>query len=67
MNTSSTTESVSETSVWHCELCGFTYNEVHGLAAEDFAPGTLWADVPDSWGCPDCGQPKGDFMPLEFA
>jgi len=63
----SATASVAESAVWHCELCGFTYIEAHGFAPEGFAPGTLWADIPESWGCPDCGQPKADFQPLEFA
>ena len=67
MNASSITVRDAETAVWHCELCGFTYNESHGLAAEGFAPGTLWADVPESWSCPDCGQAKGDFVQLECA
>ena len=52
--------------IWHCELCGFTYDEARGYAPEGFPPGTLWADVPESWGCPDCGQPKADFHPLDL-
>ena len=59
------TSQTAETVVWHCELCGFTYDETLGNAGEGFAPGTLWADVPESWGCPDCGQAKVDFVPLD--
>jgi len=40
--------------VWHCDLCGFTYDEAHGCPPEGFGPGTRWADIPDGWGCPDC-------------
>ena len=25
------------------------------------APGTRWAEVPDTWVCPDCGTHKADF------
>ena len=59
--------SVAEPSLWHCELCGFVYDEAQGLATEGFAPGTLWDSIPENWSCPDCGQPKGDFQPLEIA
>ena len=30
------------------------------------APGTLWADVPQSWECPDCGVAKADFEAVEI-
>jgi rubrerythrin len=29
------------------------------------AAGTLWADVPASWACPDCGVAKSDFEVVE--
>jgi len=46
---------------WICHLCGFVYDEAAGLPSEGFAPGTRWADIPDSWSCPDCGYAKADF------
>ena len=34
---------------------------------EGFAAGTAWADVPDSWCCPDCGvREKVDFVPVDL-
>jgi rubredoxin len=30
------------------------------------APGTLWADVPAGWECPDCGVAKADFEVVEI-
>jgi rubredoxin-NAD+ reductase len=54
----------AEVTVWHCELCGFTYDEAKGHAPEGFTPGTRWEDIPNGWGCPDCGQPKADFHQL---
>lgn len=52
--------------VWVCSLCGFIYNEAQGLPSEGFPPGTRWADIPDSWSCPDCGYAKSDFEMSEF-
>ena len=46
---------------WRCVLCGFVYDEAAGLPEEGIAPGTAWADVPDSWSCPDCGASKDEF------
>jgi rubredoxin len=46
---------------WQCIVCGFIYDEAQGLPSEGIAPGTAWADVPDSWECPDCGVSKSDF------
>ena len=40
-----------------CIVCGFVYDE---------AGGTLWADVPASWACPDCGVAKSDFEVVEL-
>ena len=49
-----------------CPGCGYTYEVVRGDEREGFAAGTAWADVPDSWCCPDCGvREKVDFVPVE--
>jgi alkane 1-monooxygenase len=41
------------------------YDVEAGDEHEGFAAGTAWADVPDSWSCPDCGvRDKLDFVPL---
>ena len=50
---------------WMCVVCGFIYNEADGLPDEGIAPGTRWADVPDTWTCPDCGVTKDDFEMVE--
>ena len=48
-----------------CPGCGYTYRVEQGDEHEGFAAGTAWADVPDSWCCPDCGvREKVDFVPL---
>jgi len=48
-----------------CVVCGFVYDEATGLPDEGIAPGTLWADVPDNWACPECGVGKADFEMVE--
>ena len=48
-----------------CVVCGFMYSEELGRPEEGIAPGTKWADVPDSWRCPDCGAKKADFDMVE--
>ena len=48
-----------------CIVCGFIYDEAAGRPEDGFAPGTLWADVPESWECPDCGVAKADFEVVE--
>ena len=40
--------------------------ESEGDEREGFAAGTAWSEIPDSWGCPDCGvRDKVDFEPVE--
>lgn len=46
---------------WICVVCGYVYDEAEGWAKEGIAPGTRWEDVPEEWGCPDCGVGKADF------
>ncbi len=49
-----------------CPGCGYTYDVARGDEHEGFAAGTAWADIPDSWCCPDCGvREKVDFVPFE--
>ena len=49
-----------------CIVCGFVYDEAAGHPEDDIAPGTLWADVPDNWACPECGVTKADFEMVEL-
>jgi rubredoxin len=52
---------------WRCLICDFEYDEAKGLPGEGIAPGTRWADIPDTWTCPDCGAAKADFQMVEVA
>ena len=63
---SSTTEVTAEVMAARCPSCGYTYEVERGDEHEGFAAGTAWADVPDSWCCPDCGvREKVDFVQVE--
>jgi rubredoxin len=55
-----------ELKTWQCVLCAFVYDEAAGMPEEGIAPGTRWADVPESFGCPDCSAKKADFEMIEF-
>ena len=55
-----------EFKTWQCILCAFVYDEAAGLPEEGIAPGTRWANVPESFGCPDCSARKADFEMIEF-
>jgi rubredoxin len=51
---------------WQCIVCGWVYDEEEGCPEEGLAPGTIWADVPDDFICPDCGVGKEDFEMVEI-
>ena len=51
---------------WMCLGCGFLYDEALGSVEHGLAPGTRWADVPESWTCPDCGTAKHLFEMVEI-
>jgi len=51
---------------WQCVLCAFSYDEQKGLPEEGIPAGTRWADVPDTWSCPDCAASKADFEMVEI-
>jgi rubredoxin-NAD+ reductase len=46
---------------WECIVCGYIYDETTGDPDNGIAAGTKWADVPESWLCPDCCVGKEDF------
>ena len=49
-----------------CVICGYVYDEEKGEPDEGIAAGTLWADIPDDWKCPDCEATKIDFELIEI-
>lgn len=59
------TPSKSGYKAWQCELCSFFYDEAVGMPDEGIPAGTRWADVPETWACPDCAASKSDFQMIE--
>jgi rubredoxin len=59
-------ESGMNMKTWQCIVCGFIYDETKGLPEDGIAPGTVWADVPANWECPDCGVSKSDFEMVQI-
>jgi len=51
---------------FQCLLCSFIYDEAAGWPEEGLPAGTRWADVPESWSCPDCSARKSDFEMIEI-
>ncbi|MEH6570822.1 MAG: rubredoxin [Halioglobus sp.] len=56
---------MSDFKKYECVICGFIYDEAEGIPGDGIVPGTLWADIPEDWECPDCGISKTDFDLLE--
>ncbi len=56
----------AEFKTWQCILCAFVYDEAAGMPEDGIAPGTRWADVPETFGCPDCSATKKDFEMIEL-
>jgi rubredoxin len=51
---------------YQCIVCGYIYDEALGAPEDGIAPGTVWADVPENWACPECGVAKSDFEMIEI-
>lgn len=47
--------------LYMCTTCGYKYDEAKGDPTQGIAPGTRWADVPDTWVCPECDESKAAF------
>ena len=48
-----------------CTVCGYIYDPAEGDPDNGVAPGTAFADIPDSLVCPVCGVPKSDFEKMD--
>ena len=49
-----------------CPDCSYCYDEAKGDAHEGYAPGTAFADLPETFVCPDCYvRAKQDFVRQE--
>jgi rubredoxin len=46
-----------------CTVCGYEYDEAAGEPENNIPAGTLFADLPDDYVCPQCGASKDLFEP----
>jgi rubredoxin len=46
---------------YKCIACGYIYDPAKGDSTQGIAPGTKFADLPESWVCPECGVGKDQF------
>lgn len=44
-----------------CIGCDYVYDPAVGDPDNGIPAGTSFADLPDTWVCPDCGLPKDTF------
>ena len=45
-----------------CGVCGYEYIPELGDPDGDIAPGTLFEKLPEDWVCPECAEPKDQFI-----
>ena len=45
-----------------CNGCGYEYIPEEGDPEAEIQPGTLFSALPDTWVCPECGEPKENFI-----
>ena len=52
---------------WRCSVCGYIYDPDIGDPESGIEPGLPFQNLPDRWGCPDCGASKDMFERVEDA
>ncbi len=50
---------------WRCSVCGYVYDPNIGDPESGIEAGVVFEELPESWGCPDCGAEKDMFEPFE--
>ena len=60
-----TCEEVARIGNWKCTVCDYVYIPEFGDPERGIPPGTPFEELPDSWTCPDCGEPKSVFQKIE--
>lgn len=50
---------------YQCTICGHVYDPAVGDPDNGIPPGVSFADLPESWMCPECGAGKADFEPID--
>ncbi|MDD7593886.1 MAG: acyl-CoA dehydrogenase family protein [Peptoniphilaceae bacterium] len=55
----------TKTGIYVCNGCGHEYDPARGDAESGVAPGTPFEQLPDTYLCPKCGDPKSGYIPVE--
>lgn len=50
---------------YKCTMCGYIYRPERGDWTHDIPKNTEFYDLPDSWRCPTCNQPKMAFEEIK--
>jgi rubredoxin len=50
---------------WRCAICGYIYNPNIADPESGIHPVVYFEELPEHWGCPDCGAEKKCFEPYE--
>ena len=50
---------------YRCLACGYIYDPAKGDPENGQPAGTKFADLPDTWVCPECGVGKDEFEKVE--
>lgn len=48
--------------IFVCDGCAYEYIPEFGDEEADIAPGTQFKDLPEDWVCPECAEPKSNFI-----
>ena len=48
--------------IYVCNGCAYEYNPDLGDEEADIAVGTQYKDLPEDWVCPECAEPKANFI-----
>ena len=50
---------------WRCSICGYIYDPKKGDTESGLEPGLSFDNLPEYWGCPECGASKDYFEEIE--
>ncbi|MFZ2471193.1 MAG: rubredoxin [Methanothrix sp.] len=49
---------------YQCTICGYIYDPEKGDPDSGISPRTPFAQLPQTWTCPQCGAAKDDFKEI---
>lgn len=49
---------------YKCSVCGNVYDPAKGDPTQGIPQGTPFANLPETWVCPECGSPKSMYRQM---